>query len=141
LINYIDTSIVVSSLIRDVHTGRAQQWLSEQTSEDLAISDWVISEFSSALSLKLRTRQISEETRAEALAGFARFAGDMLYVLPVSSPHFRAAARFADRHELGLRAGDALHLAIAAESGSTLYTFDQRLAAAGVTIGVNAHLL
>ena len=141
MISYIDTSIVVSSLIREVHTDRAQRWLSEQTSEDLAISDWVISEFSSALSLKLRTKQISEETRAEALAGFARFAGDMLHVLPVSSQHFRAAARFVDRQELGLRAGDALHLAIAAESGSTLYTFDQRLAAAGPAIGVKAHLL
>ena len=141
MISYIDTSIVVSSLIREVHTDRAQRWLGEQTSEDLAISDWVISEFSSALSLKLRTKQISEETRAEALAGFARFAGNMLHVLPVSSPHFRAAARFADRQELGLRAGDALHLAIAAESGSTLYTFDRRLAAAGPAIGVTAHLL
>ena len=141
MIRYLDTSILVSSLVREIHTNRAQSWLGEQTSEYLAMSDWVVSEFSSALSLKLRTKQMSEENRAEALAGFARFTGEFLIVLPVTTPHFRAAARFADRHELGLRAGDALHLAIASESGATLYTFDQRLAAAGPAIGVKTHLL
>jgi uncharacterized protein len=141
LIRYLDTSILVSSLVREIHTDRAQQWLSEQMSEDLAISDWVVSELSSALSLKLRTKQISEENRAEALAGFVRFSGDFLLVLPVSTPHFRVAARFADHHELGLRAGDALHLAVASESGAALYTLDQRLAAAGPVVGVKTHLL
>jgi uncharacterized protein len=141
LIRYLDTSILVSSLVRETHTDRTQQWLSEQTSGDLAISDWVISEFSSALSLKMRTKQLSEGKRAEALAGFAHFTGEFLVVLPVSTPHFRAAARFADRQELGLRAGDALHLAVASESGAALYTLDRRLAAAGPVVGVKTHLL
>lgn len=141
MIRYLDTSVLVSSLVHEIHTKRAQQWLSEQTSTNLAISDWVISEFSSALSLKLRTKQMSEEKRAEALAAFVRFTGDFLAVLPVSTSHFRAAARFADRYELGLRAGDALHLAIAAENGAALYTLDQRLAAAGPAVGVKTHLL
>ncbi|MCX7305361.1 MAG: type II toxin-antitoxin system VapC family toxin [Hyphomicrobiales bacterium] len=138
---YIDTSVIVSSLLREAYTDRAQQWLSEQASQDLAISDWVVSEFSSALSLKLRTEQMSREKRAEALAAFVRFAGNFLIVLPVSTSHFKAAARFADRYELGLRAGDALHLAVAAETGASLYTLDKRLAAAGPVVGVEAHLL
>jgi uncharacterized protein len=138
---YVDTSILVASLANETHTYRTQLWLSEQRAEDLTISDWVVSEFSSALSLKLRTKQMSEEKRADALAAFARLTADFLVVLPVSTLHFGVAARFAVRYELGLRAGDALHLAVAAESGATIYTLDQWLAAAGPALGVKTHLL
>jgi predicted nucleic acid-binding protein len=37
---------------------------------------------------------------------------------------------------LGLRAGDALHLAVCAEHGATLCTLDQRLAEAAPSVGV-----
>ncbi len=62
-------------------------------------------------------------------------------VLPVSRSDFRTAARFADRHEFALRAGDALHLAICIEHGATLYTLDRRLAEAAGALGVGASLL
>lgn len=42
---------------------------------------------------------------------------------------------------LGLRAGDALHLATASEYGATVHTLDQRLAAAGPVLGVPTQLL
>jgi predicted nucleic acid-binding protein len=54
---------------------------------------------------------------------------------------FLAAARFVDQHALGLRAGDALHLAIASEHGATVFTLDQRLAEAGPAFGIPAQLL
>jgi uncharacterized protein len=47
----------------------------------------------------------------------------------------------ADQHALGLRAGDALHLAICTDHGATLCTLDRRLANAGSTLGVKAMLL
>jgi len=62
-------------------------------------------------------------------------------VLPVTGSQFRAAARFADQHALGLRAGDALHLAVASEHGATVHTLDQRLADAGPVLGVPGQLL
>ena len=52
-------------------------------------------------------------------------------ILLVSGLQFRTAARFADQHMLGLRAGDALHLAICADHGATLCTLDRRLSEAG----------
>jgi predicted nucleic acid-binding protein len=107
----------------------------------LAISDWVTAEFSAALSVKLRMRTITPQERAIGLALMARMSRDSLTVLPVSAACFHLAAHFADNYATGLRAGDALHLAICAENGLTLYTLDQRLAAAGPPLGVPTQLL
>jgi predicted nucleic acid-binding protein len=62
-------------------------------------------------------------------------------VLAVSGGHFRTAAKFVDQHSLGLRAGDALHLAIASEQGARAHTLDRRLAGAGPALGVPTQLL
>lgn len=62
-------------------------------------------------------------------------------MLGVTGSQFRAAAKFADQHMLGLRPGDALHLAIASEHGAKVHTIDQRLAEAGPALGVLAQLL
>jgi uncharacterized protein len=64
-----------------------------------------------------------------------------LAIAPVTREHFQTAARFADQSELGLRAGDALHVAVAAELGATLCTLDKRLAEAAVALGVSAEIV
>jgi uncharacterized protein len=72
---------------------------------------------------------------------FQRLMADSFTMLPVSGPQFRTAARFADQTVLGLRAGNALHLAICADHGATLCTLDRRLSAAGPALGVKTTLL
>jgi predicted nucleic acid-binding protein len=72
---------------------------------------------------------------------FTRLTADSFAVLSVSGLQFRTAALFADQHVLGLRAGDALHLAICADQGATLCTLDRRLGEAGPTLGVKTALL
>lgn len=64
-----------------------------------------------------------------------------LVVAAVTRAHFQAAPRFADQFGLGLRAGDALHVAVATEMGATLCTLDKRLADAPVALGVNAEMV
>jgi hypothetical protein len=128
-------------LTNEAETERMQRWLGRQPENELAISDWVTTEFSSALSIKLRTGQIGAAHRADALAMFTQLATDSFAVVPVSRLQFRTAARFVEQHALGLRAGDALHLAICADHGATLCTLDRRLSDAGSALGLKTMLL
>jgi uncharacterized protein len=138
---YLDTSLLVAALTNEAETGRIQSWLGQQTEDDLAISDWAVTEFSSALSIKLRAGRIEPAHRAESLAVFTRLTTESFAIVPVSRLQFRTAARLANQHALGLRAGDALHLAICADHGATLCTLDRRLDDAGSALGIKTMLL
>jgi predicted nucleic acid-binding protein len=135
---YLDTSPLIAALTNEAETERMQSWLSQQAEDNLVISDRVATEFSSALSVKLRARNIEAAHRAEALAMFTRLAVDTFTVVLVSRLQFRTAARFADQHTLGLQAGDVLHLVICAGHGATLCTLDRRLSDVASTLGLKA---
>jgi predicted nucleic acid-binding protein len=138
---YIDTSVLVAALTREPRTSDIQDWLAAQPAGQLAVSDWVLTEFSSALSVKVRMGQLSPPDRAEVLAVFAELVEGSFEVLPVSRLDFRTAARFADQYATGLRAGDALHLAVARNHGTRIRALDRRLVAAAEALGVSAVLL
>ncbi|MGH7088611.1 MAG: type II toxin-antitoxin system VapC family toxin [Stellaceae bacterium] len=138
---YLDTSLLVTALTSEPETVRMQGWLAQHEADGFAISGWVITEFSSALSVKMRTQQITRDHRAAALATFARLCAESFAILPVSDVEFRAAALFADQHAVGVRAGDALHLAICAAHSITLCTLDRRLSEGGKAFGVETRLV
>ncbi len=138
---YLDTSLVVTALSPEPETANVQHWLRSREAEGFAVSDWVVTEFSAALSLKLRMDKIRVEERTLALSRFAHLAARSFESIPIVAQDFRTAAILADNSRAGLRAGDALHLAIARRAFATICTRDKGLAAAAAIFGVPNVLL
>ncbi|MGH8280539.1 MAG: type II toxin-antitoxin system VapC family toxin [Gammaproteobacteria bacterium] len=141
MIQYLDTSLLVAALTNEAHTAHVQRWLASEPPMELAVSEWGVVEFSSALALKSRTRQLGAAHRASALAAFTRLCNESLDVLDVRSRDFRTAERFVNQYAAGLRSGDALQLGIAANRGARLWTLDKAMTKAGVALGLNVQLL
>jgi predicted nucleic acid-binding protein len=126
---YADTSVIVPLLIPEPKTQAVTAWFSG-LQDAPACSDWLLPEFYSALSIKLRTGQISEAHAKRVSKEFEALADGGLRIAPVSRDAFRQAAKMVQQHAHGLRAGDSLHLAVALELGAShMATLDSTLAA------------
>jgi uncharacterized protein len=96
----------------------------------------VSAEFSSAVSLKIRTGEITVEQRAEIVSRWRRAVSAHFATADIEKRHFETAANMADNYALALRAGDALHIAIAQNTDCTLVTVDKQMAKAAIEVGV-----
>ena len=95
---YHDTSLVISAMTREAATREIQDWLGKQQAGELAISWWVTAEFSSALSIKLRSGAMAVADRDAALAVFSHMSSATFAMLPLTAGHFTMAARFIWRY-------------------------------------------
>ena len=135
---YLDTSLLVTSISSEAEAGRIQEWMRCST-EEFALSDWSLTEFSSALAVKRRTGTISAEQYEAATVWFRHFAQSEVDLVSVTRSDFRLAAELAGQWKV--RAGDALHLAIANAHRFTLCTLDRDQATAGDKAGFSAILI
>jgi uncharacterized protein len=136
LISYLDTSAIVAALTEEVLTVRVRNWLESQLAGSLFISEWVLAEVASALSIKVRTGILPLEERNEVLIIWRSMIENQFVVLPLTTEDFRSATLMAERHDLSLRASDALHIAAARSAGCDLVTFDKQMASAALQLGI-----
>jgi predicted nucleic acid-binding protein len=136
---YLDTSVAVSAISSEPSTGAVLEWLA--VDRDLLMSDWLMTEAAAALSQKRRMGMISAGEHSKASEALRHQIGGASSLIPVARENFRLAARFAEQAETGLRAGDALHLAIASTAGATIVTLDKGQARAGAFLHVETLLL
>lgn len=132
---YLDTSLLGAWFFREPE---AERWIAplEAARDMLAVSAWTLAEMASVGAIKERTGLIDAQERAEALAAFHRFVSDTLTLVEVDPGDFRTAAVLLDAPALSLRAGDALHLAIARRLRARFYTLDRRQADAARHYGI-----
>lgn len=109
---YVDTSALVPVFIREPKSEAVVAWL-ESSGARLAISEWSLVEFASAASMKVRSGQLPASLAKEAMVRVSDFAKKHCRVAVPGREEFRRAAELAGNDSLRLRAGDALHLAIA----------------------------
>ena len=125
---YADTSVIVALLTVEPKTPDVTAWYAAL--KDVPISgDWLLTEFSSAISIKQRTGQLSEATAKRVRKEFDLLIAGGLRLVPVNRGAFSRAAEMVRHHQHGLRAGDSLHLAVALELGAShMATLDGTLA-------------
>ena len=109
---YVDTSALVPLFIREPKSEAVMAWI-ESSGERLAISEWSLVEFASAAAIKVRTGQATASLAKQAATRVHEFAEKHCTVAVPGREEFRRAAEWVGDGALKLRAGDALHLAIA----------------------------
>jgi hypothetical protein len=135
LSSYLDASVLLPTLIAEPTTEAVYDCLAADGRE-LLVSDFAAAEVASALSRLVRMVLLSDVDASARLADFDAWRAAMSLPVDITASDARLAYIYARRFDLGLRAPDALHLAIARRLDATLVTLDQRLATAARELGV-----
>lgn len=125
---YLDTSFVVALHVNERHSDEADRWMEQNTQAHLVSADWCTTEVASALAIKVRTEQITQDMADAAWRQFEEFCGHFLQTQTLQSQDFATAAQLCRIPHTGLRAGDSLHLAVAQRLRcKQLLSFDKNL--------------
>ena len=125
---YLDTSAAVPLFVAEPSSDQVDDWISA-CEIPLVSSDWIITEFASALSIKERSGTLTAKDAKAAWRSFEAFCQSGLRLAPVSRRAFAEAAKMVREPAHGLRSSDALHLAVALEIGAkTIATLDATMA-------------
>ncbi|MDD5329968.1 MAG: type II toxin-antitoxin system VapC family toxin [Sulfuricella sp.] len=138
---YFDTSVLVAYLVNEAHSAKAEAALTSVPGRERIISDWGRVELVSALGVKVRTQQLSQTDATTALSRFERIADRYFTVCPIVGADYLRAQTLLNSFDLGLRAGDALHIAIAERCNAALCCLDKRMAEAANHFGIEVELI
>jgi hypothetical protein len=132
---YLDASFLVALLTAEPSSLRAIRFVRAYPG-GLVVSDLAAAEFASAISRRVRMRQMPQAEGQLVLSAFDRWMVTGANGMEISSADIAVAAVFLRRLDLALRTPDAIHIATAQRLAATLITFDQRMATAARALGV-----
>ncbi|MDP8566278.1 type II toxin-antitoxin system VapC family toxin [Methylophilus aquaticus] len=112
---YVDTSVIVAMLTHEPKSAVCIEWFKNQKQLPQS-TDWLIAEFNSAISLKLRTGQLQAEQATAILQTFETLISGGIKLLPINREIYSQAGALIRSHP-NLRAGDALYLSVALGAG------------------------
>ena len=125
---YLDTSAAVPLFVAEHSSDLMDRWISA-CEMPVVSSDWIVTEFASALSIKERSGTLGAKDAKAAWRSFEMFCRSGLRLAPVSRRAFQEAAKMTREPAHGLRSSDALHLAVALEIGAkSIATLDATMA-------------
>ena len=123
---YLDTSFVAPLVIAEDSSDAVEAYVLKVKPGDLTTSMWTQVELSSLVSRKVRMGELSDSKAEVVRREFDRVLGESFEMLAPTAADFAAAAKYLEIPKTGLRAGDALHLAIAANRhAKRILTLDQ----------------
>jgi predicted nucleic acid-binding protein len=132
---YLDSSLLTAIFFREANAGALVGWMESVREQKLMISAWTLTEMASVGGIKRRTGAVDVATGEQALVNFQRFASGKLGLVEIEPGDFRTAAVLIAT-PAALRAGDALHLAVARRLNARLASIDRRLCEAADLLGI-----
>jgi predicted nucleic acid-binding protein len=129
---YFDTSFLVPLILPEATSDKIAAFVRRLPTEEFAVSHWARVEFSSLIAREVRIGGLDAQAAARADARFEAMVNESFTVLLPNADDFGLAKRYVNQFETGLRAGDALHLAVASNHRTELiYSLDKTLLKAG----------
>ena len=134
---YFDTSFLVPLVLPEATSEPITGFFEGLPADALAVSHWTRVEFASLLAREVRMGGLEAAAAREAGSQFETIIEESFIVLLPNGDDFDRAREWLSRFDTGLRAGDALHLAIASNRGAeAIYSLDKVMIAAGKTLRV-----
>lgn len=138
---YFDTSFLVPLIREEATSAKVERFVARLPAGELAVSHWTRVEFASLLARNVRTGDLTGEAAKRANAEFEAIVEESFVVLLPEATDFDLAKDYLSHHRTGLRAGDALHLAIAGNRRmATIFSLDKTLVKAGKVLGLPVSL-
>jgi predicted nucleic acid-binding protein len=135
---YFDTSFLVPLLLEEATSEKIERFLLELSGRELATSHWARVEFSSLLAREVRIGGLNARSAREVATEFDTLMKDSFTLLLPTVEDFDRAQEYLGHHHAGLRAGDALHLAIARNHHcEAVHTLDKTMLKAGRQLGLS----
>jgi uncharacterized protein len=130
---YLDASALLPLFIEEARTAQAHESLRGNV---LIISDFAIAEFSSGVARRTRAGEINDSGAASVFAALDAWTLKATRRETLTAGDVNVAISLVRRLELGLRAPDAVNIAIAQRCAATLLTFDERMARSARSLGM-----
>jgi uncharacterized protein len=140
LTRYLDASVMLPMLVKEPASGVVDAFMSN-FQQELWVSDFAAAEVASALSRLVHTGSLQAIDATACLSDFDAWRAAMTFAVDLQASDARLAYIYVRRFDLGLRAPDALHLAVARRLDVALVTLDPRMAAAARELGIAAEEL
>ncbi len=129
---YFDTSFLVPLILPEATSDKIVGFVGRLPAEEFTLSHWTRVEFSSLIAREGRIGGLDAQAAARADARFETMVNELFTVLLPNADDFALAKRYLGQFETGLRAGDALHLAVANNHrAAVIYSLDKTMLKAG----------
>lgn len=136
---YFDTSFLAPLVLQEQTSVVIQQFIDTLPANQCCTSRWAPVEFASLVARKVRMKELNPEQADQAIALFGHMLNDSFEVFVPQTKDFQQASMLLQTYKSGLRAGDALHVAVAQNRKvSDFYTLDRKLVESARELGFSA---
>jgi predicted nucleic acid-binding protein len=137
--HYFDASYLIPLVRVEPLSNRVESFIESLSPTGFVTSLWTLVECRSALAREVRMGKMSTDLFARCRRELDEFLSASVRLVLPGEEDYRLAVHMIEDHQSGLRAGDAMHLAMARRLGSAyLLTLDRKLAATAQAKGIAA---